>query len=111
MPQSLTHQITRNPSSVGSGTSSVQLRLRITYHSTSRVIDSVNNFNVSGHWPGRSNANVSISIGSGGGSQVIYDETITVATQASSSVTRSFSASLSGIEYWGGTINRSGSHT
>jgi hypothetical protein len=115
MGQSLTHQIDQSPSTVGAGTASVNLRLRIWYQSTASVWDTTNTFQVSGSWPSRNTA-VSIDVSTSGGAtvqQLIYDETISVSTQYAETVTRSFAASLTGINYWGSSqvISRSGSKT
>ncbi|MFW7414764.1 hypothetical protein [Demequina sp. SO4-18] len=85
-------------------------RLRIYYNSSEGVSDSSNDFDVTGgDWPGRSNASPTISIPFGGGQQLIYDETTRFNKTYGSSYNVTFAASLSGINYWGGTITESGS--
>src|SRR5690625_4159004 len=112
----LAWRIDQSPSSVGSGTSSVSLRLRIRVETRRSVYDSSNSFNVSGDWPSRSgqSRNISHSSSTSWSSQnrtIIYDERITVSTSYTGTRTRSFSASFSGIEAAPGTARVSGSRT
>src|SRR5690625_3213991 len=112
----LAWRIDQSPSSVGSGTSSVSLRLRIRVETRRSVYDSSNSFNVSGDWPSRSgqSRNISHSSSTSWSSHnrtIIYDETITVSTSYTGTRTRSFSASFSGINAAPGTARVSGSRT
>lgn len=106
----LESQIDQSPSSVGSGTSSVSLRLRIWVRVRYTAFDSSNTFKVSGSWPSR-NTSVSISLGSHGQRALLYDETITVSTSYAGSVSRSFSSTLSGINAAPGTASLSWSYS
>lgn len=111
----LTWTTTQSPSSVSSGTSSVTVRLRVYVEAKNAISDTSNTFKLSGgtfgsSWPEYSGS-VSVSIPSGGGTELIYDETITVSTVYESTVTKAFSASLTGINIIPGTATVSGSHT
>lgn len=76
-------------------------RLRIYYNSTLGVSDSSNDFDVTGgDWPSRSGS-VSLSIPSGGGQQLIYDETVRFYKVYGSAYTVDFDAELTGVNFWG----------
>src|SRR5690625_1004410 len=93
---------------------SASLRLRIWVATRRSAYDSSNSFSVSGSWPSRSTS-VSISHSSSSSwsssnRTLVYDETISVSRQYGSSVSRSLSASLSGVSIVGGrTASVSGS--
>lgn len=113
MGQSLAHSFT-----VVAETDTYQdVQLRIAYESTMAVQDSVNTFimNSSNGWPNRNHSrNINVpSSGGQGASQLIYDETIRISKVYGSTTSRSFSASMTGIAYWGSgqTITTSGTHT
>ncbi|HLS01541.1 MAG TPA: hypothetical protein VK054_06095, partial [Beutenbergiaceae bacterium] len=72
----LTWQIDQSPSSVGAGTSSVSLRLRVWYESRYSVSDSSNSYTISGAWSGSGSR--SINHGGSGGRTLLFDGTITV---------------------------------
>lgn len=75
--------------------------LRIYYNTSNAVVDSTHNFVVTGAWPNRSgNVSGGINVGSGG-SQLIYDGGYRINKQYGTTTSASFSASLTGIEYWG----------
>lgn len=94
MGQSLTHVFTTTHDS----TTQRAINLKIYYNSSLAVSDSVNDLDVTGDWPNLTNHSTAISIGSGGGSQLIYDNTVYFTKDNS---TQSFAASLTGIEFWG----------
>jgi len=94
MGQSLTHAFTTTYDS----TTQRAINLKIYYNSSLAVSDSVNDLDVTGDWPNLTNHSTAISIGSGGGSQLIYDNTVYFTKDNSS---KSFAASLTGIEFWG----------
>lgn len=108
--QRLTAQTDQSPSSVGSGTSSVSLRLRVWYESAFSVSWNGVGLSVSGGWS--HSGSVNISHGGSGGRTLIYDSTITVPTQYASTVKRSFTATTSGITLFSpSTASVSGTHT
>jgi hypothetical protein len=106
MGHSLSYSITTTAES----STSITKRLVVTYNSTGGVSDTSNTLSVTGDWPNSSGA-VSISIPYGGGSQTVYDQSQAFSKAYGSTPSKSFSASLSGINYWGTTVSTSGSTT
>lgn len=89
------------------------LRLRVYYNASAGTSDGTNTFTVGGgDWPSFSGSK-SLSIPGGGGSQLIYDETVRFNKTYGSPYTVDFNASLTGVEYWGSSqvISTSGSAT
>ena len=87
--------------------SSITRQLQITYHSTGAVTDSTNLFTVTGDWTAYSDSRP-ISIPYGGGSQVLYTSSATFSKLYGTTQTKTWSASFSGVDYWGYTIYGSG---
>lgn len=106
----LGYEFTPSPKEVGGGTSSVKVRLRIWVRTRWRVSDVDNSRKVSGNWPAAS-GNITLSHTGNNQTTKVYDQTITVNTSYTSTVKRSFSASLSGIEASPGTVSVSGTYT
>lgn len=75
-------------------------RLLIYYNSTAAVDDTSNAFTLSGSWPGATWA-VNVSIPYGGGSQLIVSSNIITPKIYGAVNPISFSASFTGINYWG----------
>ena len=108
----LGYEITMSPSSVSSGTSSVSLRLRLYVWTRRSVYDSTNSWAISGNWSGSGAANISHGSSSSWSTSnrtLIATRTITVSPSYTGTLTRSFSASLSGINAVPGTARVSGS--
>jgi len=108
MGQSLTHAF----STVSETSSSITKRLIITYNTTDGVTDSSNTFTVTEDFPTTSGA-VNISVPFGGGTQDIYNQTKAFTKTYGSTGSKSFDASLTGINYWGSSavITKSASTT
>lgn len=111
----LGYEITQSPSSVGSGTSSVDLTLRVYFGTKYPVSDSTNTFTLSGNW-GSASTSENISHGSSSAWSssnvtLIHQVTIAVTPSYSGTVSRSFSASFTGISAIAGTVSVSGSKT
>lgn len=105
-------QVDQSPSSVGSSTSSVSVRVRIWIRTQVSTIDNVNTFKATVSSP-FSDASGSRNIStSSGGRAVLYDSTKTIST-SSSSKKISISASITNVEIAGlSTVAKvSGSHT
>ncbi|UJQ87154.1 minor tail protein [Arthrobacter phage BaileyBlu] len=105
----LGYEFSQSPSSVGSGTSSVTVTLKIYFESKRSVSDSTNSYSVTGNFSGSGSGN--INHGSSGGTTLIRTLTRTVSTSYSGTVKSSFSASISGINAISGTASVSGSWT
>lgn len=108
MGQWLTYAITQTADS----DTSRSYRLQIWYNSSLGVNDTTNDFDVwGGDWPARTNYSQTVYVPSGGGSTLIYDETIAFTKVYGSAFTVDFGASLTGINYWGSSqvISTSGS--
>lgn len=105
----LTWQIDQSPVSVGAGTASVTLKLRVWYESRFSVVDSSNAYTISGAWTG--SGSKSVSHGASGGTTLLYDDTISVPTSTAGTVKRSFTAAFSGINATPSIPSVSGSHT
>jgi len=92
-----------------------RLRLRVWAWTRSSVSDSNNSFNLSGNWSNRSGQSRNINHPTvyphwpTNNRTLLYDELLYVSRQYGSSVSRSFSASFSGIEAAPGTARVSGS--
>lgn len=109
MGQSLSSSIT-----VVSDTATAQvLRADVVYNSTGGVSDTSNDFSVSSsQWSGRTGS-IGVSIPTGGGSQTLYSQQITVNKVYGSTQNVGISAALTGINYWGASqiITAASSHT
>lgn len=102
-------EITQSPATVSSGTSRVTLRLRVWFQTRYSVSDSTNSFRISGNWS--SNKNVSINHGASGGQTLLYNQTINVTPSYAGTLSRRFTASLSGINAIPSIPSVSGSRT
>lgn len=102
-------RIDQSPSKVGSGTSSVSLRLRIWVRTRYSAVYNSISWSVSGSWS--NSGTKSIDHGGSGGRTLLYDGTITVSTSYSGTVSRSFTARVSGIGVTPNIPNVSKSHT
>lgn len=105
----LGYDLTQSPTSVGTGTSSVVVTLKVYFESAASISDSSNSYSISGNFSGSGSA--SISHGGSGGTTLIRTLTRTVTTSYTSTVGSSFSASISGINAISGTASVSGSWT
>lgn len=105
----LGYEFSQSPSSVGAGTSSVTVTLRIYFWSRASISDSTNSLSITGNfsWSG----DVSISHGGRGGTTLVRTLTRTVSPSYSGTTKSSFSASISGINAISGTARVSGTHT
>ncbi len=106
----LGYEFTQSPASVGTGTSSVTVTVKVYVETKAPVYDSSNNAAISGSF-GSWSGSVNISHGTGGGVTLIRTMSRTVATSYSGTVSSSVSASLSGIAPISGTASVSGSHS
>lgn len=105
----LGYEFSQSPATVTSATSSVSVTLRIYLETNWGIFDTVNSFGVSGGTWSRSG---SVDLDQSNGDVVqIFSQAQNISTVYGSTVTRSFSSSLSGIEAIGGTCSASGSHT
>lgn len=104
------YEFTQSPSTVGSGTSSVTVTVRLYVETKASVFDSTNTFSWSGSF-GSGSTDVDISHGSGGGVTLVRTMSRTVSTSYTGTVSSSVSLSLSGINAIPGTASESGSHT
>lgn len=105
----LGYEFTQSPSSVGAGTSSVTVTVRVYVETRASVYDSSNSYSIGGSFS--ASGSVNISHGSGGGTTLIRTLSRTVSTSYSGNVSTSVSASLSGIAPISGTASVSGSHS
>jgi len=105
----LGYEFSQSPSSVGSGTSSVTVTVRVYVETKASVYDSNNSYSIGGSFS--ASGSVDISHGSGGGTTLIRTLSRTVSTSYSGTVSTSVSASLSGIAPISGTASVSGSHS
>lgn len=105
----LGYDFVQSPASVGEGTTSVSVTLKIYLETNWGIDDPSNTFTVSG---GLWSESDSLNLDQDNGDQkLIWSQAKTINTSYSGSVTRSFSASLSGINVIPGTATVSGSHT
>lgn len=102
------YEFSQSPGSVGAGTSSVTVTVKVYVWTRAPVYDSNNSFSVSGSfsWSG----NAGISHGTGGGTTLVRTLSRTVSPSYAGTVKSSVSVSLSGIAPIGGTARVSGSH-
>lgn len=105
----LGYEFTQSPSSVGSGTSSVTVTVKVYVETKAPVYDSTNSYSIGGSFS--ASGSVDISHGTGGGTTLIRTLSRTVSTSYSGSVSTSVSASLNGINAIPGTASVSGSHS
>ncbi|WNN93666.1 minor tail protein [Arthrobacter phage CallinAllBarbz] len=105
----LGYEFTQSPTSVGTGTSSVTVTLKVYVQTKASVYDSSNSYSITGNFSG--SGSVNISHGSSGGTTLIRTLSRTVSTSYAGTVKSSFSASLSGIAPISGTASVSGSWT
>lgn len=104
------YEFTQSPSTVGSGTTSVTVTVKLYVETKAPVSDSTNTFSWSGSFGSGSTA-VNISHGTGGGVTLVRTMSRTVSTSYSGTVSSSVSASLNGINAIPGTCSVSGSHS
>ena len=105
----LGYEITQSPSTVGTGTSSVVVTLKIYFGSRYSIVDSTNTLSITGDFS--HSGSESINHGSSGGTTLLQTETRTVSTSYTSTDTSNFSATISGINAIPGTASVSGSLT
>jgi len=105
----LGYEFSQSPSSVGSGTSSVTVSLKIWVETKAPVSDSSNSLTLSGSW--NTETSPSINHGTGGGTTLVRDLSRTVSTSYTSTGSTSFTVSLNGINAIPGTATVSGSWT
>lgn len=104
----LGYDFSQSPSSVGSGTSSVTVTLKVYFWSRYSISDSSNSYSITGDFSGSGAAN--ISHGGSGGTTLIRTLTRTVSPSYSGTVRSDFSASITGINAISGTARVSGAH-
>lgn len=94
-------------------TTSVTVRLRIFYNTTAGVSDSSNDFDMVGQWANESNVVKNVSVPSGGGSQLIYDNTQVFGKAYGAPYGVNFSCEFTGINFWGASqvMSASGGYT
>lgn len=103
----LGYELSQSPSSVGSGTTSVTVTLKVYFESKASVVDSSNSFTITGNFSESGSEN--INHGSGGGVTLLQTETRVVTTSYTSTTTSSFTATISGINAISGSASVSGS--
>lgn len=104
----LGYEFSQSPSSVGTGTSSVTVTLRVYFWSRASIFESSNSYSISGDFS--ASGSVSISHGNGGGTTLVRALSRTVSTSYSGTVRSDFSASINGINAISGTARVSGAH-
>lgn len=105
----LGYELTQSPSSVGTGTSSVTITLKVYFGSKFSIVDSTNTLSISGSFSHSGSEN--INHGSGGGTTLLQTETRVVNTSYTSTVNSSFTATISGINAIPGSASVSGNIT
>ena len=105
----LGYELTQSPSSVGTGTSSVVVTLKVYVQTHFPVSDSSNTFTITGNFS--QSGSETISHGGNDQTTLLQTETRTVTTSYTSTTTSSFTASLTGINAIPGTASVSGSIT
>lgn len=102
----LGYEFSQSPSTVGSGTSSVTVTLKVYFWSRYSVSDSTNSYSITGDFSGSGSA--SISHGGSGGTTLIRTLTRNVTPSYSATVKSDFDAEITGINAIPGTARTGG---
>lgn len=102
----LGYEFSQSPSTVGTGTSSVTVTLKVYFWSRYSVSDSTNSYSITGDFSGSGSA--SISHGGSGGTTLIRTLTRAVTPSYSATVRSDFDASITGINAIPGTARTGG---